>query len=131
MTDPVFETEIDGVKVTFQLTPDTESPAEMNTYFPEKKALWMAENCTGTLHNLYTLRGAQVRDANAWASYILKAQSLFGKDAEVIFQSHNWPHWGNDVIQEYMVNTAAAYKFTMIRLCCILIRDIQKRKLQI
>lgn len=71
----------------------------------------MAENCTGTLHNLYTLRGAQVRDANAWASYILKAQSLFGKDAEVIFQSHNWPHWGNDVIQEYMVNTAAAYKF--------------------
>ena len=111
VTDPVFETEIDGVKVTFQLTPDTESPAEMNTYFPEKKALWMAENCTGTLHNLYTLRGAQVRDANAWASYILKAQSLFGKDAEVIFQSHNWPHWGNDVIQEYMVNTAAAYKF--------------------
>ena len=111
VTDAVYETTIDGVKTTFQLTPDTESPAEMNTYFPDKKALWMAENCTGTMHNLYTLRGAQVRDANAWARYITQAQSLFGKDAEVVFQSHNWPHWGNDVIQEYMTNTAAVYKF--------------------
>ena len=111
MTEEVFETTIDGVKTIFQLTPDTESPAEMNTYFPDMKALWMAENCTGTMHNLYTLRGAQVRDANAWARYITEAQSLFGKDAEVIFQSHNWPHWGNDVIQEYMTNTAAVYKF--------------------
>lgn len=111
VTEEVFETTIDGVKTIFQLTPDTESPAEMNTYFPDMKALWMAENCTGTMHNLYTLRGAQVRDANAWARYITEAQSLFGNDAEVIFQSHNWPHWGNDVIQEYMTNTAAVYKF--------------------
>ena len=105
------EVNIDGVRAVFQLTPDTESPAEMNTYFPDDKALWMAENCTGTLHNLYTLRGAQVRDANGWARYITKAQTLFGGEAEVVFQSHNWPHWGNDVIEEYMTNTAAIYKF--------------------
>lgn len=111
ITEDVYETTIDGVKTIFQLTPDTESPAEMNTYFPDKKALWMAENCTGTMHNLYTLRGAQVRDANGWARYITEAQSLFGNEAEVVFQSHNWPHWGNDVIQEYMTNTAAVYKF--------------------
>ena len=111
VTEDIYEATIDGVKTVFQLTPDTESPAEMNTYFPDKKALWMAENCTGTMHNLYTLRGAQVRDANGWARYITEAQSLFGKDAEVVFQSHNWPHWGNDVIQEYMTNTAAVYKF--------------------
>ena len=111
ITEDVYETTIDGVKTIFQLTPDTESPAEMNTYFPDKKALWMAENCTGTMHNLYTLRGAQVRDANSWARYITEAQSLFGNEAEVVFQSHNWPHWGNDVIQEYMTNTAAVYKF--------------------
>lgn len=111
VTESVFETTIDGVKAVFQLTPDTESPAEMNTYFPEKKALWMAENCTGTLHNLYTLRGAQIRDANGWARYITEAQSLFGDKVEVVFQSHNWPHWGNDVIQEYLTNTAAVYKF--------------------
>lgn len=102
VTEEVFETTIDGVKVIFQLTPDTESPAEMNTYFPDKKALWLAENCTASMHNIYTLRGAEVRDANSWARYITEAQSLFGKDAEVVFQSHNWPHWGNDVIQEYM-----------------------------
>lgn len=111
VTEEVFETTIDGVKVIFQLTPDTESPAEMNTYFPDKKALWLAENCTASMHNIYTLRGAEVRDANRWARYITEAQSLFGKDSEVVFQSHNWPHWGNDVIQEYMTNTAAVYKF--------------------
>lgn len=111
VTEEVFETTIDGVKVIFQLTPDTESSAEMNTYFPDKKALWLAENCTASMHNIYTLRGAEVRDANSWARYITEAQSLFGKDAEVVFQSHNWPHWGNDVIQEYMTNTAAVYKF--------------------
>lgn len=111
VTEEAFETTIDGVKVIFQLTPDTESPAEMNTYFPDKKALWLAENCTASMHNIYTLRGAEVRDANSWARYITEAQSLFGKDAEVVFQSHNWPHWGNNVIQEYMTNTAAVYKF--------------------
>lgn len=110
ITDTLFETEIDGVKAVFQLTPGTESPAEMNTYFPDMLALWMAENCTGTMHNLYTLRGAEVRDANGWARYITQAQTLF-PDAEVVFQSHNWPHWGRNVVQEYLTNTAAVYKF--------------------
>lgn len=110
VTDQVFEITIDGVKTVFQLTPGTESPAEMNTYFPDMKALWMAENCSGTMHNLYTLRGAEVRDANSWARYITEAQSLFS-DAEVVFQSHNWPHWGKDVVSEYLTNTAAVYKF--------------------
>ena len=93
------------------MTPGTEAPSEMNTWFPDKKALWVAENCTGTLHNLYTLRGAQVRDGNKWAYYIMEAQSRYGKDAEVTFQAHNWPHWGNKVIKEYMTNTALAYKY--------------------
>ena len=102
---------IDGVEMEFQMTPGTEAPAEMNTWFPQYKALWMAENCTGTLHNLYTLRGAQVRDGSAWAGYITEAITRYGGQAEVVFQSHNWPHWGNAVINEYLVNTAAVYKF--------------------
>lgn len=102
---------IDGVEMEFQLTPGTEAPAEMNTWFPKLKALWMAENCTGTLHNLYTLRGAQVRDGAAWADYITEAISLYGAQAEVVFQSHNWPHWGNTELNEYLVNTAAVYQF--------------------
>ena len=102
---------IDGVEMEFQMTPGTEAPAEMNTWFPQFKALWMAENCTGTLHNLYTLRGAQVRDGAAWAGYITEAITRYGKEAEVVFQSHNWPHWGNAVLNDYLVNTAAVYKF--------------------
>lgn len=102
---------IDRIEFEFQMTPGTEAPAEMNFWIGEKNALWMAENCTGTLHNLYTLRGAQVRDGNAWAEYIMEALALYGDRAEVVFQSHNWPHWGNSVIQEYMTNTAAVYKY--------------------
>lgn len=102
---------IDGVEITFQLTPGTEAPVEMNFWIGSKNALWVAENCTGTMHNLYTLRGAQIRDGNAWAEYIMETLSLYGDKADVVFQSHNWPHWGNEVIREYLVNTAAAYKF--------------------
>ncbi len=102
---------IDGVEMEFQMTPGTEAPAEMNTWFPQFNALWVAENCTATLHNLYTLRGAQVRDGAAWADYICEAVTLYGDEVEVTFQSHNWPHWGNDVVNEYMVNTAAIYRF--------------------
>ena len=101
---------IDGLEIEFQLTPGTEAPAEMNAYFPKYRALWMAENCTGTLHNLYTLRGAEVRDANDWAKYIIEADQRFCYKTDVVFQSHNWPHWGEE-IHDYLLNTAAIYKF--------------------
>jgi alkyl sulfatase BDS1-like metallo-beta-lactamase superfamily hydrolase len=58
------ELTIDGVAMVFQNTPGTEAPAEMNTYFPQWRAFWAAENVTGTIHNIYTLRGALVRDAS-------------------------------------------------------------------
>ena len=102
---------VDGVIMEFQLTPGTEAPTEMNTWFPQKNALWMAENCTGTLHNLYTLRGAEVRDGQAWAEFLMETLKLYGNDVEVVFQAHNWPHWDNENIIEYIVNTAAAYKY--------------------
>jgi len=60
--DAIEEFEVDGVRMVFQNTPHTEAPSEMNTYIPDMKALWMAENVTSTLHNIYTLRGAPVRD---------------------------------------------------------------------
>lgn len=101
---------IDGLEIEFQLTPGTEAPAEMNAYFPKYRALWMAENCTGTMHNLYTLRGAEVRDANDWAKYIIEVDQRFCDKTDVVFQSHNWPHWGEE-IHDYLLNTAAIYKF--------------------
>jgi len=100
--DDVEELTVDGVKMIFQNTPNTEAPSEMNTWFPEKKLLWMAENVTGVFHNIYTLRGAPVRDALRWSKYIARALHLFGQDAEVMFASHHWPRWGNERIQEVL-----------------------------
>jgi alkyl sulfatase BDS1-like metallo-beta-lactamase superfamily hydrolase len=96
------EITLDGVKMVFQNTPDTEAPAEMNTYFPQFKAFWAAENVTGTIHNIYTLRGAAVRNAINWSKQINVALWKFGQEAEVMFASHSWPRWGNDRIQEVL-----------------------------
>jgi alkyl sulfatase BDS1-like metallo-beta-lactamase superfamily hydrolase len=98
----IEEIEVDGVRMIFQNTPNTEAPSEMNTYIPEMKALWMAENVNATLHNIYTLRGTLVRDALNWSKYINQALYLYGQDAEVMFTAHHWPRWGNDRVQEIL-----------------------------
>lgn len=102
---------IDGVKMVFQLTPDTEAPAEMNTYFPQFKAMWMAENATHTLHNIQTLRGAPVRDALAWAKYLQQTIELYGDGLEVKFQSHHWPMWGQKNVRDYLEKQRDLYKY--------------------
>lgn len=98
-----FETlTVDGVEMEFQNTPGTEAPAEMNTYFSQFKTFWAAENITGTIHNIYTLRGALVRDPLAWSKHINTALYRYGDQAQVMFASHTWPRWGNARIQEVM-----------------------------
>ena len=92
---------VDGVKMVFQNTPDTEAPVEMNTWFPDFKAFWAAENVTGTIHNIYTLRGAPVRNSLNWSKQINSALHHF-PDMEVMFASHSWPRWGNTRIQEVL-----------------------------
>ncbi|MFD7292421.1 alkyl/aryl-sulfatase [Streptomyces sp. NPDC059897] len=93
---------LDGVKFVFQMTPGTEAPAEMNFYLPDRRALCMAENACHTLHNLLTLRGAQVRDARMWSRYLNEALELFGHEAEVVYASHHWPTWGTDRIAQFL-----------------------------
>ena len=106
------ELTIDGVKMVFQMTPGTEAPAEMNTWFPEWKALWMAENTTNTMHNILTLRGAKVRDALKWSSFLNETIETWGGEAVVKFQSHHWPLWGNEDIASYFNKQRDIYKFT-------------------
>ncbi|GAA4881764.1 alkyl sulfatase dimerization domain-containing protein [Saccharopolyspora cebuensis] len=89
---------IDGITIEFQMTPGGEAPAEMNFYFPDLKALCVAENLNHTMHNIITLRGAQVRDARQWSHYLTETITLFGGRAEVAFGSHHWPTWGADEI---------------------------------
>ncbi len=100
--EDIEEIEVDGVRMIFQNTPNTEAPSEMNTYLPDMKALWMAENVNATLHNIYTMRGTLIRDALNWSKYINQALYLYGQEAEVMFTSHHWPRWGNDRVQEIL-----------------------------
>jgi alkyl sulfatase BDS1-like metallo-beta-lactamase superfamily hydrolase len=103
------EMTVDGVKMVFQNAPDTEAPAQMHTYFPQFKAFWAAENITGTIHNIYTIRGAAVRNALNFSKEINVALYKFGQEAEVMFASHSWPRWGNARIQEVMRAQRDAY----------------------
>lgn len=93
---------VDGVRIVFQMTPGTEAPAEMNFHFPDHRALCMAENATHNLHNLLTLRGAQVRDPRIWAHYLDEAVELFADDSDVVFASHHWPTWGTAELTRYL-----------------------------
>ncbi|WP_193163758.1 alkyl/aryl-sulfatase [Microbulbifer hainanensis] len=102
---------IDGIEMRFMNTPNTESPAEMNTFFPQFKALWTAENVTGTLHNIYTLRGAEIRDAQGWSKYINQLIHGVARDADVIFASHSWPRWGNDYLLEVLKKQRDMYGY--------------------
>lgn len=102
---------LDGVRFVFQMTPGTEAPAEMNFFLPERRALCMAENACHTLHNLLTLRGAQVRDARVWSRYINEAIELFGDSADVVYASHHWPVWGRERILTFLSEQRDLYAY--------------------
>lgn len=107
---------IDGITVDFLLANETEAVANMLNYFHEYKALWVADNCIGTLHNLYTIRGAKVRDARLWVKSLYDAYYRYKDKAEVVFQGHACPHWNTveqpDAVKQVLLNHAAVYQYT-------------------
>ena len=109
ITKDIEEITLDGVKMVFQNAPDTEAPVQLITWFPQFKALWAAEVITGTIHNIYTLRGAAVRNAHNWSKEINTSLYMFGGEVEVMFASHSWPRWGNDRIKEVLRTQRDAY----------------------
>ena len=104
------EMTIDGVRIQFQMAKASEAPSEFMFYFPDKKALCLSEVATKLMHNVYTIRGAQVRDALLWSKYINETLDLF-PDAEVAFASHHWPTWGKDNIRGFLGNQRDTYRF--------------------
>lgn len=102
---------IDGVEMIFHMAPNTEAPAEMLIYFPKQKALCAAEDATHTLHNLYTLRGAQVRDAASWWKTLNDAIEMFASKSDVVFAQHHWPIWGTENIMQYLTKQRDLYKY--------------------
>jgi alkyl sulfatase BDS1-like metallo-beta-lactamase superfamily hydrolase len=114
-TDTVSETGqemvIDGVRLVFQHTPGAEAPAELCFFLPDLRALCMAEIATHTLHNVYTLRGAKIRDALAWSRHVNDAIRLFGADSDVVFSSHHWPTWGNADVLAFLRGQRDLYRY--------------------
>ncbi|WP_043317096.1 alkyl/aryl-sulfatase [Microbulbifer sp. HZ11] len=114
-TDTVTKTgqqiKVDGLTFEFLMAPGTEAPAEMHFYIPELKAVTAAENATHTLHNLYTLRGAKVRNAKAWANYLNESLQRWGDKAEVLFAPHHWPTWGNEHVVDHLKKQRDLYKY--------------------
>jgi alkyl sulfatase BDS1-like metallo-beta-lactamase superfamily hydrolase len=110
VTEPIEIHRIDGVEVIFQLTPETEAPAEMHMFYPALRALNLAENATHNLHNTYPIRGAQARDANAWAKYLDEARDRFAPHADVVFAQHHWPVWGRARVLDFLAKQRDLYK---------------------
>jgi len=108
-----FQTIMVGkVPLSCQYTPGTEAPAEMNVFLFDQNVLFIAENCAGTLHNLLTPRGAQVRDPLAWAKFLDETLLIFGsKGISTICAAHNWPQFGKLECRKYIENQRDVYTF--------------------
>jgi alkyl sulfatase BDS1-like metallo-beta-lactamase superfamily hydrolase len=102
---------IDGIDIEFHLVPGSEAPAEMTLYFPQFRILNMAEDTNHTMHNLYALRGAEVRDARLWASYINESLDRYGDRTDVLIAQHQWPTWGGEKIAPFLKKQRDLYKF--------------------
>lgn len=102
---------IDGVRLVFQMAPGTEAPAEFLIHLPDRRALCAAEDVNHVMHNLYTLRGAQVRDAATWWKTLDETLTLFGDDTEVVLGQHGWPRWGSDRVRDLIENQRDMYKY--------------------
>jgi linear primary-alkylsulfatase len=102
---------IDGVEIEFHLAPSSEAPSEMLMYFPQFKMLNMAEDATHNMHNLYTIRGAEIRDGRLWSRYIRDAIERYGDKTEIEIAQHHWPMWGNERILSFLKKQRDLYKF--------------------
>jgi alkyl sulfatase BDS1-like metallo-beta-lactamase superfamily hydrolase len=102
---------VDGLELIFRYTPEAEAPAELMFYIPKHKALMQAEIINHNLHNLYTLRGAQVRNGLLWSKYIHDTIMRYGGEVEVSFGSHHWPTWGNEQILDFWKGQRDTYRY--------------------
>lgn len=102
---------IDGVELQVLMAPESEAPSEFMFYIPRYKAFCAAEDACHTLHNLYTLRGAKVRDGLLWSKYLQQSIDMFGDETEVLFTSHHWPTWGNERVVAHLKSQRDMFRF--------------------
>ncbi|MEV6104037.1 alkyl sulfatase dimerization domain-containing protein [Streptomyces sp. NPDC051940] len=123
------EVTVDGVRMEFQLTPGTEAPSEMNLLFADRGVLLVAENANHTLHNVLTLRGAEVRDAQAWAGYLTETVQLFADRSDVLIGSHNWPTWGRAELTALLSQQRDAYAYLHDQTVRLMNRGLTSREI--
>ncbi|WP_294028965.1 alkyl sulfatase dimerization domain-containing protein [Sphingopyxis sp.] len=111
LSDKGGELTIDGLVFEFLDAGGTEAPSEFVFYIPAYKALHTTEVVTHTLHNVLTLRGAQVRDALRWSKVIDAMLLKWGGKAEVAMASHHWPTWGAGEVTSLLANQRDAYRY--------------------
>ena len=102
---------IDGIEIVFAMAPSTEAPAELYMYFPQFKALNMAEIATHNFHNLLPLRGTEVRDALAWSKDLNEALDVFGDKTDAVIAQHHWPVFGGARVRTFLENQRDLYKY--------------------
>ena len=120
---------VDGVSFTFQLVPETEAPAELNFYLSKQRVLYIAECATHCMHNIITLRGAQVRDAKSWSRHLDETLVMFTSPshhvptsntsttqsphapAQVLCAGHNWPIWTTAAIRKHIATQRDLYAY--------------------
>ncbi|WP_229169447.1 alkyl/aryl-sulfatase [Bradyrhizobium altum] len=101
---------IDGVDLVFQLVPGAEAPAEMQIYLPQFGVLDAAELVMHSMHNLYAIRGAEIRDPSLWSRYLSNALEKFG-NAKYLISQHQWPFRGNENVVTVLKQQRDMYKF--------------------
>jgi alkyl sulfatase BDS1-like metallo-beta-lactamase superfamily hydrolase len=103
---------IDGLEMKFMDASGTEAASEMVTFIPSINTLWTGELTYQGMHNVYTLRGAKVRDSLKWSKKINEMLVTWGAKTDVLFASHSAPIWGNEEIADYLKMQRDAYGFT-------------------
>lgn len=102
---------IAGVEIEFHLAQGSEAQSEMMMYFPASRVLNTAEVTSQNLHNLYTLRGAEVRDASKWSRYIDEVREEFGPRTDILIAQHHWPAWSPEAAEHFLTVQRDLYKY--------------------
>ena len=93
---------VDGIEFLFKDISHAEAPASTMIFLPKYKLLFNSELFFAGLHNIYTLRGAQVRDALGWSQLINEIIYEWGPSIEIMTGPHGPNFNGNARIIEYM-----------------------------
>jgi len=102
---------VDGVQIDFMDISGAEAPAATLLYIPKHRMLFNSELTTPLLHNIYTLRGAKVRDALYWSKLINQIIHKWGPKIDLMTGPHGPNFSGTEKITEYLTAQRDNYGF--------------------